>query len=71
MAAKAGYRGFEPWVREIQEFVTQGGSPGDLKKRAADLGLSIESAIGFADWRSTTMTPSEPKAWSSGDVMLT
>jgi len=50
VAAKAGYQGFEPWVREIQEYVDHGGSTGDLKKRAVDLGLSIESAIGFADW---------------------
>jgi sugar phosphate isomerase/epimerase len=50
VAAKAGYQGIEPWIRELQEYVAQGGSLGDLKKRAADLGLSIESAIGFSDW---------------------
>jgi len=52
VAAKAGYRGLEPWIREIQPYVEGGGSLGDLKKRAVDLGLSIESAIGFADWAS-------------------
>lgn len=50
VAAKAGYRGLEPWIREIQEHVDHGGSLADLRKRATDLGLSIESAIGFADW---------------------
>lgn len=50
IAAKAGYRGFEPWVRKIEEYVKAGGSLADVKKRIADLGLSVESSIGFADW---------------------
>jgi len=50
VAAKAGYRGFEPWVSGIQAHAERGGSLADLKKRIADLGLSAESAIGFADW---------------------
>jgi len=50
IAAKAGYRGFEPWVNAIQAYAERGGSLADLKKRIADLGLSVESAIGFADW---------------------
>lgn len=50
VAAKAGYQGVEPWLREINVYVEQGGSLGDLRKRIADLGLSVESAIGFANW---------------------
>lgn len=50
VAAKAGYRGLEPWVGAIQAYAERGGSLPDLKKRIADLGLSVESAIGFADW---------------------
>lgn len=50
VAAKAGYRGIEPWVRRIQEYADQGGSLDDMKKRIADAGLSVEGAIGFADW---------------------
>jgi len=50
IAAKAGYSGIEPWVREIQEHVEQNGSTKDLKERIADLGLAVESAIGFARW---------------------
>jgi len=50
IAAKAGYRGLEPWVRKIEEYVKGGGSLADLRKRIADLGLSVEDAIGFADW---------------------
>ncbi len=50
VAAKAGYRGFEPWIRKIDEYTKKGGSLADMKKRIADLGLSVEGAIGFADW---------------------
>lgn len=52
IAAKAGYRGFEPWVSSIQEYAQRGGSLADLKKRIAELGLSVESAIVFSDWLS-------------------
>lgn len=50
IAAQAGYRGFEPWVRKIEEYAKSGGSLADVRKRIADLGLSVEDAIGFADW---------------------
>lgn len=50
IASQAGYQGVEPWVREIDEYVKQGGSLSDLRKRIADLGLSVESVIGFAQW---------------------
>jgi len=50
VAAKAGYSGVEPWVRSIERYVEEGGSPAELKKRLDDLGLVVESAIGFARW---------------------
>jgi 2-keto-myo-inositol isomerase len=50
IAAKAGYDAIEPWMREIQTFVDQGGKLSDLKKRIDDAGLTVESAIGFAPW---------------------
>jgi len=50
IAAKAGYEGVEPWVSGIRRFAEQGGSLAELKKRIAELGLSVEGAIGFADW---------------------
>jgi sugar phosphate isomerase/epimerase len=50
LAAKAGYGGIEPWMNEIQQFVNQGGKLDDLRKKIADLGLTVESAIGFAEW---------------------
>jgi sugar phosphate isomerase/epimerase len=50
VAAKAGYQAIEPWVDSIDEYRKQGGSLPDLKKRIADAGLVVESAIGFPQW---------------------
>lgn len=50
LAAKAGYDAIEPWMRELQAYVDGGGSVGDLRKQIADAGLTVESAIGFAEW---------------------
>lgn len=50
VAAKAGYTGIEPWIREIDAYVEKGGGLKDLKKRIDDAGLTVESAIGFANW---------------------
>lgn len=48
LAAKAGYQGIEPWINELDKYVAEGGSLGDLRKRIADAGLTVDSAIGFA-----------------------
>lgn len=50
IAAKAGYQAIEPWIREIQAYIDQGGKLPDLKNRVLDAGLEIPSAIGFAPW---------------------
>lgn len=50
IAAKAGYKGIEPWIREFDEYTKQGGSLKDLAKRIRDGGLTVESAIGFPEW---------------------
>jgi sugar phosphate isomerase/epimerase len=50
IAAKAGYDAIEPWMGELHQYVAGGGSVADLKKRIADAGLTVESAIGFAEW---------------------
>lgn len=50
LAAKAGWQALELWVGDIQRFAEEGGDISDLKKRIADLGLSVESAIAFAPW---------------------
>lgn len=50
ITAKAGYNGIEIWIRDLEKFVQEGGSLKDLKKYSEDLGLTIENAIGFAQW---------------------
>lgn len=49
-AAKAGYNAIEVWVNTVEKYKAQGGSLKDIKKRAADLGITIEDAIGFSKW---------------------
>lgn len=50
IAAEAGYDGIEPWIRSIAEFVEGGGKLSDLRKQIEDAGLTVDSAIGFAQW---------------------
>ena len=50
IAAKTGYKAIEPWIGSIRNYQTKGGSMKDLRKRIADLGLAVPSAIGFASW---------------------
>ncbi len=50
LAAEAGYSAIEPWIRELDQYVKDGGSLSDLRKRIDDSGLKVVSAIGFAEW---------------------
>lgn len=50
LAGKAGYDGIEPWIPNLREYLANGGSADELKKRIADAGLTVDSAIGFAQW---------------------
>lgn len=50
IAAKAGYDGIEIWMRTLQEFMKKGGNPADVLKKANELGIKIENAIGFPKW---------------------
>jgi 2-keto-myo-inositol isomerase len=50
IAGAAGYDGIEPWIPTLRQFVEKGGKLSDLKKRIADSGLTVDSAIGFAHW---------------------
>lgn len=50
LAAKAGYDAIEPWMGDLHGYVQGGGSVTDLRKRIADKGLVVASAIGFAEW---------------------
>jgi sugar phosphate isomerase/epimerase len=50
IAAKAGYQAVEPWIRDIDRYVKEGGALPDLRKRIEDLGINVASVIGFAQW---------------------
>lgn len=50
IASEAGYDGIEPWMRHLQAYIDAGGSLSDLDKMIKDAGLTVDSAIGFANW---------------------
>jgi 2-keto-myo-inositol isomerase len=50
LAATAGYDSIEPWVGDIDAYQKGGGNLEDVRKRVADLGLEVVSAIGFGRW---------------------
>lgn len=50
IAAKAGFQAIEPWIRELDQHVKDGGSLKDLGKRIRLHGLTVASAIGFSEW---------------------
>jgi len=50
IASQAGYDALEPWLDSIQDYLKSGGTLPELRKRAQDAGLTIESAISFPEW---------------------
>ncbi len=50
LVARVGYDAIEPWMGELEKFVADGGSLADLCKQIEDAGITVESAIGFANW---------------------
>jgi sugar phosphate isomerase/epimerase len=50
IAAKAGYSAVELWLDKVNEYKKDGGDLADVHKRIGDLGLTVENAIGFANW---------------------
>jgi sugar phosphate isomerase/epimerase len=46
-AGTAGYNAIEPWLTAITAYT---GPLGDIRKRLSDHGLTVESAIAFAQW---------------------
>lgn len=50
LAAKAGFHALEPWISELDAHVKEGGKLDDLGKTIKDLGLTVESTIGFFEW---------------------
>lgn len=50
ITAEAGYRAIEPWVEAIDRYAKETGPLSELKRRIADLGLTVVGAIGFPEW---------------------
>jgi 2-keto-myo-inositol isomerase len=50
LCARAGYDAIEPWIGDLRGYVEGGGTLRDLRKRLDDAGITVESAIGFAQW---------------------
>lgn len=48
--AQAGFRFAELWSMRISDYLARGKSLAELKKRLDDLGLQVESLIGFSMW---------------------
>ncbi len=45
IASKAGYQAIEPWIRELDQHVKDGGNLKDLGRRIQDSGLTVPSTI--------------------------
>jgi Sugar phosphate isomerases/epimerases len=50
ITAKAGYEGIELWVDDVKKYISDGKSLASLKKHLDDSRLTVENAIGFAQW---------------------
>lgn len=50
VAAQAGFRSVEIWVETLETYLKNGGTLADARKRLGDLGVTVEGAIGFAQW---------------------
>lgn len=49
-ASKAGFRSVEIWIDSLQEYLKNGGTTADARRRINDLGITIENLIGFSSW---------------------
>jgi 2-keto-myo-inositol isomerase len=50
ITARAGYDSMEPWIRDLDQYIKEGGNLKELGKRFQDKNLTVESAIGFSEW---------------------
>ena len=50
IAARAGYDSIEPWIGDLKDYVSKGGTLLALKKLLDDSNLTAVNAIGFAPW---------------------
>jgi 2-keto-myo-inositol isomerase len=53
VAGRAGYQAIEPWNDEIDEYLNQGGTIGELKSAISDAGLKVVSVIALHSWVTT------------------
>jgi sugar phosphate isomerase/epimerase len=49
-ASKAGFQSVEIWIDTLQQYLDNGGTLRDLKKRLTDLNIQVDNCIGFAEW---------------------
>ncbi|MDR3712819.1 MAG: sugar phosphate isomerase/epimerase [Puia sp.] len=49
-ASRAGFRSVEIWIDSLQHFIDGGGTPSQASQHLQDLGITVENAIGFAEW---------------------
>lgn len=49
-ASAAGFDAVEIWMDTLQSYIEKGGKTAELRRRIADLNLTVEGAIGFAPW---------------------
>jgi sugar phosphate isomerase/epimerase len=50
ITAQAGFQGIEIWVETLKQYLAEGGTVEAVRQKASALKLSIEGAIGFANW---------------------
>jgi 2-keto-myo-inositol isomerase len=50
IAAEAGYQAVEPWIEELERYVSGGRKLSELRRQIDDLNLSVAGAVGFAEW---------------------
>jgi sugar phosphate isomerase/epimerase len=50
VTAKAGYQAIEPWARELDQYVKDGGDLKDAAARVKDRGLRVVDVIAFFEW---------------------
>ncbi|MDF2964444.1 MAG: sugar phosphate isomerase/epimerase [Paenibacillus sp.] len=49
-AAEAGYEGIEIWVRDVEAYLSNGGTIRELKRHITDTGIPVVNAIAFFKW---------------------
>lgn len=50
LCKEAGFGGIELWTRDVELFISQGGTYQDVERRLRNSGLSLENMIGFSSW---------------------